>query len=149
MSGKKPSTTPKGLIVGPTDLHIIVRGFRGAQLVLVSYSRTNNTFAWANAIGNHHKALKLPAGEALKIADRAAREYGAKCATLSADGTLVEPEASRLRGRITLALVYVRSLLSEGRCDNLSDALIDARRVYKLSTSEVRTVRDFYESGME
>ena len=64
MSGTKPIT------------HNVVRGFRGQLLYLVSL-HANHGFRW---VADRKQALALSTPEdALKIAERASREYGAKC----------------------------------------------------------------------
>lgn len=130
--------------------HIIVRAFRGQQLVLVDYDG-HSGFRWT---ADRDKAAKYPHSIALRIADKAAREYGAKCATLAADGTLTQPESAREtdaapRLKIQLALAAVRDLMRTGHHDSLDDAITDVRMAHKLSASEARAVRGFYECGMD
>jgi hypothetical protein len=71
----------------------------------------------------------------LAIAERASREYGAKCATLAADGTLVEPAAARdsLAGRKA-------KLTSNGLVRTIKHT--DAARV-TFTCGDSVTVRDF------
>lgn len=90
MTGTKPA-----LVVGQ---FIVVRSFRGAQLVLKSYTPAGNSFHWTS---KRDEAMVLTQAEALTIADRASREYGAQCAALDADGTLLQParEAFKQRAR--------------------------------------------------
>jgi hypothetical protein len=97
MNGTKPTI---GQYMATADgSHIIVREFRGSQLALVEYDGRNG-FVWRNVmlITDKAPALRYPHGIALRIADKASREYGARCATLAHDGTLTEPKASRYVG---------------------------------------------------
>jgi hypothetical protein len=94
MSGTKPTkaTIAQHMMSAGDGSHIIVREFRGAQLALVSYDGRGG-FLWRNVmlIDDKAPALRMPHAFALRLADKASREYGAKCATLSADGTLTQP----------------------------------------------------------
>src|SRR6185312_1636970 len=93
MSGTKPAILQN--MSASDGSHIVVREFRGAQLVLTAYDGRGG-FTWRNVMltNQEHKPLRLPHAFALLIADRASRHYGAKCATLSADGTLAQPASA-------------------------------------------------------
>lgn len=80
MNGKAPTTSTV----------IIVRTFRGHDLCLASYD-PHGGFHWTR---DRDAALRLDRASALTIADKAAREYGAACATLAADGTMAQPKSA-------------------------------------------------------
>lgn len=73
MSGTKPS--------------IIVRSFRGQQLFLVGV-HSGRGYHWS---ADRSEALVMDYYDALDIARRATREYGAECAVLDKDGVLTQP----------------------------------------------------------
>lgn len=116
MNGTKPTMTATlATLTAAQGTHIIVREFRGAQLVLVEYDGRTG-YRWTNAIGGHDKAAKYPQSLALHIAEKASREYGARCATLGADGTLTQPgrlnpirRGAVVRNRMTHAIYVVHS----------------------------------------
>lgn len=102
MTGTSPTkaTIAAHLMSANDGSHIVVREFRGAQLVLIAYDGRGG-FLWRNVMltDDKHKPLRMPHGFALRIADKASREYGAKCATLSADGTLTQPASAVAKER--------------------------------------------------
>lgn len=76
MIGKLPSLT-----------HIVARVFRGQRLYLQDFARASSTWRWSND-SNKAQRLSLPA--AMQAADRASREWGAKCACISVRGEVAK-----------------------------------------------------------
>lgn len=73
---------------------IVVRSFRGAQLVLAAV-HPDRGFAW---VADRSQALKLEPVDALRLARAAAIHWGADCVTVDAAGVLSQPIEARKAG---------------------------------------------------
>lgn len=76
-----------------TTGYIVSRSFRGSQLFLTAYSDKPLSFHWLN--DRSKSQVFESSAAALKAADRAAREYGAKCAVIDPNDNLLEPAKAR------------------------------------------------------
>lgn len=152
MNGKSPTIPAQTL----TDQYTIVRGFRGAQLVLTAY-HPHRGFEWSNVFTVKPEAiLKTTQAHALHIADRAARSYGAKCAVKAPDGTLVEPSAARggpvappapSGDKVACALADLGTYLQSGFGNNPTDAIHLVADEHKLSALDRQRLHDAYWSA--
>jgi len=91
----------------PDTRQIVVRSFRGAQLVLSAVHPARG-FCWS---ADRDAALKLLPADALKLARAAAVHWDADCAALDIEGVMVQPKEAR-KARID-ALVSVKETADE------------------------------------
>lgn len=83
MNGTKPTNMQ-------TDMHTVVRNFRGQRLVWSEYS--HDQYRWTS---DCNKAAKFAPAVALRIAEKASRDYGAQCSIEDSTGRLVDPATAR------------------------------------------------------
>jgi hypothetical protein len=75
---------------GTKPTNIVTREFRGARLYLQSNNRAARYWSWT---ADKAKAMRLFMNDALDSSERAAREWGAKCAVIDAQGNLAASDA--------------------------------------------------------
>ena len=72
--------------------HVISRSFRGVTLYLRTFIRATSGWRWT---ADRADALRFEThAEAFRLAERAAREWGAQCAVIDANAALTQPAAA-------------------------------------------------------
>lgn len=99
----------------------VVRDFRGSRLYLQS-QHAGNGMRWTTDAA---KALALSTDDAMSAADRASREWGARCACVDTiTGTIVAPAAAQSTIKpigLTATLVAALRISREARTAGIND----------------------------
>lgn len=96
----------------------VVRDFRGSRLYLASQHHGHG-MRWTTDAA---KALALSTDDAMSAADRASREWGARCACVDTiTGTIVAPAAAQATIRIRCTLMPVKSFYGDSRTAGIND----------------------------